>query len=336
MVEYTKPWLSVKRQIAKLENKGVDVGDYAAAARFLQSIGYYRISGYLYPYRQSTDIGDPGEGRRILDRYQTGTTLAQAQAIVDFDRELRMLVLDGIERIEVAIRMQIGYVLGRTSPFSYESPSCFVESFTSEQTSLSDSAPSKHVQWLMRVNNRKSNSDETFIEHFREKYNDQIPIWVLTEILEFGQLSLLYRGLQQKDAEEIAHQFGVPTKKLMSSWLASLNYVRNVAAHHARLFNRKLQYAPSRPKLEKISQLDHLRDDSSSKGRFGTYNALAVIAYLLQSLDQDVPWKAKIVALFKRFPEDSILTIGAMGVPDHWESLELWQTNIHMHQTRRL
>ena len=72
-------------------------------------------------------------------------------------------------------------------------------------------------------------------------------------------LSILYRGMNQKDAEEIAAAFGVPTKKLMTSWLASLNYVRNVAAHHSRLFNRKLQNAPSRPKAGQIPSLDHLR-----------------------------------------------------------------------------
>ena len=82
--------------------------------------------------------------------------------------------------------------------------------------------------------------------HFREKYDDRMPVWALTELLELGQLSVLYRGLRQQDAEEIALAFGAPTKRIMVSWLASLNYVRNVAAHHARLFNRKLQHAPAR------------------------------------------------------------------------------------------
>lgn len=73
----------------------------------------------------------------------------------------------------------------------------------------------------------------------------------------------------------------------MASWLASLNYVRNVTAHHARLFNRKLQNAPARPKVGQVPALDHLRDERTPKDDFGTYNALAVIAQTLPSIDAD-------------------------------------------------
>lgn len=82
--------------------------------------------------------------------------------------------------------------------------------------------------------------------HFRSKYDDRMPIWALTEILELGHVSRLHGGLRNDIATEIAQAFGVPTKRLMQSWVASLNYVRNVAAHHARLYNRKLVSAPKR------------------------------------------------------------------------------------------
>ena len=76
--------------------------------------------------------------------------------------------------------------------------------------------------------------------HFREKYDDQMPIWALTEIMELGHLSRLYVGLTNSIATEIATAYAVPSKRVMSSWIASLNYVRNVAAHHARISNRKV------------------------------------------------------------------------------------------------
>lgn len=224
--------------------------------------------------------------------------------------------------------MQVGYVLGRTSAFAHEDPASFTETFTEAGTDpdTGKPIPSSHARWLKRVEERRAKSDEQFVAHFREKYNDQMPVWALTEILEFGQVSVLFRALNQQNAQEIAAAFGVPTKKLMVSWLASLNYVRNVAAHHARLFNRKLQYAPARPKIGQVPILDHLRDVETAKGVFGIYNALAVIAYLLPSFDPVAEWSQRLVALLQTFPASHALTIESLGIPHGWESLDLWSS----------
>lgn len=328
MVEYSKPWLPVEQQVERLVEHGLDVGDREHAARVLEAIGYYRLTGYLYPFRKSEEYLDDDDRTRIrvLSGFRPETRLAHAEEIIDFDRQLRMLVLDGLERIEIAVRMRIGYVLGRSTIFAYEDPSLFMTAFTADGTDIRKPTPSKHVQWLQRVHDRQAGSDEQFVEHFRTKYNDRMPVWALTEILELGHLSVLYRGMNQKDAEEIAQAFGVPGKKMMASWLASLNYVRNVSAHHARLFNRKLQNAPSRPKIGQIPVLDHLRDSEDAKQVYGTYNALAVIAYLLPSIDAHTTWSTQLTSLLRRFPTTDALTIQSLGAPPSWESLPLWQS----------
>lgn len=94
--------------------------------------------------------------------------------------------------------MQIGYVLGRSSAFAYEDPASFTPAFTADSTDIRDPAPSKHAQWLLRVHDRQAGSDEQFVEHFRKKHDDRMPIWALTEILELGQLSMLYRGMNRE------------------------------------------------------------------------------------------------------------------------------------------
>lgn len=329
MVEYQKPWLSLEQQVDRLESRGVHVGDRERAASVLKAVGYYRLTGYLYPFRQSEQHAD-AEGRthtRVLSDYRPGTKLDHAESIIDFDRRLRLLVMDGIERIEVAVRMQVGYVLGRTSAFAHEDPSCFTDTFTQVGTDPDSGEPiaSSHARWLQRADERRTKSDERFVAHFSEKYDGHLPIWVLTELLELGQLSVLYRALRQQDAEEIARVYAVPTKKLMVSWLASLNYVRNVAAHHSRLFNRKLQHAPARPKVGQVPLLDHLRDERSAKDIFGTYNVLAVIAYLLPSIEAQTDWHPRLVALLQDFPISHALSIGSMGTPHGWETLDLWR-----------
>lgn len=327
MAQYAKPWLSLEQQLEKLASRGIETGDPDSATRLLKAVGYYRLTGYLYPFRNSQRyLDDDGATRtRVFSTYRPGTTLAHAEAIIDFDRRLRLLVMDGVERIEVAARMQIGYVLGRTSAFAHEDPACFTAAFTAGSSNSHDPAPSAHATWLQRVEERRAKSDEQFVAHFRTEYDNRMPIWALTEILELGQVSILYRGLRQPLAEEIAHAFGVPTKKLMSSWFASLNYVRNVAAHHARLFNRKLQNAPGRPKLGQVPALDHLRNAQIPKGAFGTYNALAVIAYLLRSIEASPQWSHQLTALLQTFPTSPALSLESMGIPPGWESLDLWR-----------
>jgi abortive infection bacteriophage resistance protein len=326
-VEYTKEWLPLEAQVDRLSGRGLDVEDRDRAIATLESIGYYRLTGYLYPYLESEQYTDD-EGReqtRVLNGYRSGTSLSHAESIIDFDRKLRLLVLEGVERIEVAVRMRIGYILGRTSAFAHEQAACFDDSFTRSITDSREPQTSKHVQWLERVKARRDGSDEQFIVHFRDKYDDRVPIWALTELLELGHLSTLYRGMLQKDSEELAVAFGVPRKKTMTSWLASLNYVRNVAAHHARLFNRKLQNAPSRPKSGTVKVLDHLSAPGAPKADFGTYNALAIIAYLLRSIEPQPSWVRKQADLFRAFPTSHALTLQSMGVPEDWETLELWR-----------
>lgn len=327
MVEYAKEWLSLQNQVERLKEHGLQMPDDARAAKVLAAIGYYRLTGYLYPFRISdkhVELED-GTQMRVLSGFRPGTRLGHAEEIIDFDRRLRLLVLDGVERIEVAVRMRIGYVLGRASAYAYEDPTRFIETFTANGTDIRGPKSSKHVQWLQRVSARQASSDEKFVEHFREKYDDRMPIWALTEILELGHLSVLYRGMNQVDAEELAIAFGVPTKKLMASWLASLNYVRNVAAHHARLFNRKLQNAPSRPKVGQIPVLDHLRASEHAKQVYGTYSALAVIAYLLPFIDPDTGWVSRVVTLLRDFPTSDVLTVESLGAPSDWSALVLWQ-----------
>lgn len=330
MAEYTKHWLSVQDQVTKLASRGVGIPEDGSGAQLLRQVGYYRLTGYLYPFRQSETYMD-AEGRsrvRVLNRYRPGTSIGDAAALIDFDRRLRMLILEGIERIEISLRMQIGYVLGRRSAFAHLEPGTFVAAFTDPQIDPDTGAPlpSRHEQWITRIRERQNGSDEAFVAHFRDKYEDRMPIWALTEIMELGHLSRLYGGLTNVLATEIATVYAAPSKRVMSSWIASLNYVRNVAAHHARIFNRKLVTAPKRPSKGHVPLLDHLRDEESSKQVFGLYNALAVMAYLLRTIDSNSGWTGRVVELIGSFPRAGHLTQQSIGVPDDWTSLDLWQS----------
>lgn len=326
-MEYTKPWLSIDEQVGRLVERGLAVADRRDAAELLQEVGYYRLTGYLHPFRESTAFHDEhGRSRvRVLDRYEAGTRLAQAEGLIDFDRKLRLLVLEGVERIEVALRTQLGHSIGEFSAFAHEDRAVFVSSFTEPRfDGGGERLPSRHEAWLQRAEDRRNSSDEAFVRHFRATYDGRMPIWALTEILELGQVSRLYGGLRNDIATEIAVRWGVPTKRLLQSWIASVNYVRNVAAHHARLFNRKLVVAPKRPSPADVPLLAHLTQKDAPK-EFGTYSTLAVMACLLEEVHPGRDWALRAAELLRAFPATGRVTVESVGVREAWLDEDLWR-----------
>lgn len=317
MVQYQKPWLSVEEQVQKLISRNLEVGDVDQAIDSLTRVGYYRLTGYLYPFREKT-VATKDDGTTqvtLLSTYKPGTTLDQVIALIDYDRRLRLLMLDAVERIEISVRMRIGYTLGQKSPFAHLDSSTFEENFVRRY---------KHGQWVAKAQESHRRSHELFVQHFQDIYDGQLPIWALTELLELGQLSVLYGGFQRELATELAQGYGVPTKTHFRSWLASINDVRNFSAHHARLFNRKLIHAPKRPKTGTVALLEHLLKPGSSKGGFGLYNVAAIMAYLLYNIEPHTPWPQQLIELVEQFPATEHIGIASMGFPSQWKDLELW------------
>jgi len=325
MESYAKPWLSIDDQIALLRSRGLAVPDDDAAAAVLREVGYYRLTGYLYPFRVSRVVtGDDGRSAtEVGETYRAGTSFGDAAALLAFDRRLRLLVLEAVERVEVAVRTRLAHTLGRVSPFAHEEEASFARSFLQPRSTDGEVRPSGHEAWSERLRVRQAASEEAFVTHFREKYDGRMPIWVVTELMEFGQVSRLYGGLRNDLATEVAREFSVPTKKLMQSWLASLNYVRNVAAHHARLFNRKLVVAPRRPTVDQVPSLAHLSAEPAPK-EFGVYNALAVLAHLLDSIPSNEDWQGRTRRLLRSFPETDHIDVTSTGVLRHWLAEPLW------------
>ncbi|MFB8188782.1 Abi family protein [Microbacterium sp. NPDC055988] len=327
MVEYTKPWLSIEDQVAQLCGRGLIVDDEENALLLLEEVGYYRLTGYLYPSRESLSVVEESGRRsvRVLSNYRHGTRIEHASALIQFDRALRLHVLEAVERIEVSLRTQIGYILGQRSAFAHLDQRTFTTSFVEPRADpVSDRKTSKHAEWLARVDARRVNSKEAFVEHFRKKYDGQMPIWALTEVLELGHLATLYTGLQNDVATRVARHYRVPSKTVLASWIASTNYVRNVAAHQARLFNRRLVVAPTRPKSNSVPELAHLRELSTPTKDFGLYNALAVMAYLLRSISGHAEWVEHLRGLIATFPTVAHLGIDSMGFPSNWTAMDLW------------
>lgn len=103
-MEREKPWKSFEEQLAILKGRGLQVDDDVAALNYLGRLGYYRLSGYLYPFRDfeiTKDAQGKLTGTRRVDDFMQGSHFEDAVKLYVFDKKLRMLALDGLERIEM-------------------------------------------------------------------------------------------------------------------------------------------------------------------------------------------------------------------------------------------
>ena len=99
--QYNKPPLTFDEQLNRLLVRGLIVENRELALSTFSTISYYRLSAYWYPFRQRNADG------KATDNYISNTKFEEPLALYEFDRQLRLLVLDAIERIEVALRTKI-------------------------------------------------------------------------------------------------------------------------------------------------------------------------------------------------------------------------------------
>ena len=95
---FMKHYMTEADLMALLKSRGLVISDEDKAVRYLESIGYYRLSAYMYPFLKA-----PKE----THQYKDGTTFQQVLNLYRFDKKLRMLLLNEIEKVEIAIRRAI-------------------------------------------------------------------------------------------------------------------------------------------------------------------------------------------------------------------------------------
>lgn len=315
---YTKPYLPIADQLTLMKQRGMIVSDDARAQSYLEKIGYYRLSGYSYPYRKSSFVG---ENLVVDDNFKAGTTFAEIVELYVFDKKLRMLVLDAIERIEIALRGQITLTLGALGPTAHRDPNLLHPNFARRvdpRTGLT-----YHAEWLRRHDDAFGKSKEEFAKHFRRRYpGEDPPLWVGAEVWDFGAMSILYSGMRKTEQSAIASAFGVPTFQIMETWLRSLNVTRNICAHHARLWNKASAVQPKWPTTAQCKLLSHIEGDTHAQTR--VYGSLCICAYFLRCINPASTWPDRLKKLIAEFPQSKLVSIKSAGFPNNWEKERLW------------
>lgn len=298
-VPYTKPALTIAQQIAKLVAEGMIVGDAALAHHCLQHISYYRLSAYWLYFEHPKGQAGP--------RFKAETTFEDVIALYEFDRGLRLLVLDAVERIEVAIRGSWAYVLAtKAGSHGYLDGLLY-----SNQHIFADNC--------RKLDEEADRSKDTFILHYKAKYSGPArpPVWMASELMSFGLLSRWYALLHdQKDRQAVAAPFALDETVFVPA-VQHISTVRNTCAHHGRLWNRRLKATLKLPKKSPPELANALNRTANDK----LYNTLSFLKYLLDRCDPMNTWGQRLI------DHMATLTPGreaAMGFPADWQDWKLW------------
>lgn len=329
-MSYTKPWLSKSDQLDRLKSRGMQVGDDARAIDYLERIGYYRLSGYWHDFRVRSAFCplDPQTGgkpkrvrieRPVLDEFKPGTRFQDAVALYVFDKKLRLLALDALERIEVALRVDLSHSLGEQDAFAYLKSEFFHETFAlhlKPATGLT-----AHHEWLTKHAALTGRSREVFITHNKDKYGLPLAIWVACEVWDFGCMSTLFAGLKNVDQDKIAAGYCVSDGRTFASWLRSLNYLRNVCAHHSRLWNRNVVEEPKLPGVGEVPALDGFQGSEHAALRTRPFLLLCLCQHLMTVINPASNWGQRMKQLLTdEFPNlDHVgITLQGLGVDADW------------------
>ncbi|MDT8261677.1 Abi family protein [Roseomonas sp. DSM 102946] len=324
LIPYGKPYLSIPEQIAHLTARGMVITDKDKAAACLKRIGFYRLSGYWHPFKKLAvdHVIIDGVTKRVAARqneFVEGTEFSDVLRLYVFDKKLRMLALDAIERVEVGLRVDVALLLGQMGTWAHRDPSFLHPSF---------SRSGKHSTWLNKLDESSEKSGEEFAVHFRRKYSSHLPIWMAIELWDFGQLSHFVAGMRYNDQKVIAQKYGLSGPEMLVSWVRSINHVRNISAHHARLWNRALTNQPKLPQYGAMPLLDHIaigRQLDNNLSPFRVYSVLSGIQLLLRIINPTTTWATRLTQHVCGFPSLPGVSISQAGFPHNWSALDLWK-----------
>jgi abortive infection bacteriophage resistance protein len=304
--------LSYADQASLLIGRGL-IAEPALLELRLSQVNYYRLSGYLYPFR------DP---QSTSDAFLPGTTLEMVWRRYTFDRHLRFLVLDAIERIEVAIRSQLVYEHSCLhGPFGYTSPALMPRFHPTPQPRRGKQGTFKtsHAGLLKKINDQRGMSQEEFIRHYDATYGRQnpLPAWMAAEIMTFGAMLDFYEGTEVAVRQSVANRFGISTS-VLDSWLNALRGVRNMCAHHGRLWNRVLGVRPRIP--DKYKRPDWHYPVTISNDR--VFGILTILRHMMRVVAPQSRWPHRLQQLLNEYPD---IPRVAMGFPADWMDSPIWR-----------
>ena len=297
-MRYNKQPLSLAEQVSILKQRGLVFEDEQKALSVLNYISYFRLASY---WRVMEANSHPHV-------FRPGSRFEQALELYNFDAELRSLVFNAIQHIEIAARTKINQHFATAYGAFW-----FMDATLAANTHLFQ----KNIDTLRTELHRSH--DDFIMEHFRKYDTPEFPpSWKTLEVASFGTLSKLYKNMNNFNVmKRVARDFNMPQHEYLRSWLESLTVVRNCCAHHARLWNA---HFPVRPKMNPRMRQKWITDFSFPDDRL--YPQLCCIAYWLNSINPTNTFVADFKAILAKYPAVNPLQ---MGFTRNWQSEPLWR-----------
>lgn len=329
MSRYAKPHLPYDQQLQRLAGRGLTYVDQAVAIRTLKRIGYYRFSAYTYVFRKPGPPNPDGSRSPRADEFVEDATFEAVLALCTFDHELRLCLLNALQQIEVGMRGQIGYQLGKTHSFGHLNRSALDATACGVTTTAGD----VYGDWLTNYQRLAEDArGEEFVKHFHLNYGGEMPIWVATECMTFGSLTRLFSLLNAKDALKIADNLEVRDAGLVHKWMKALNVLRNNCAHNSRVWNRRTIYPPAKPpKNLTHERLHHLRTADPDR----LYFLAALCAHFAVQLNPDTNWPRTFKTRARKFPAPLGMTLeNTLGFVPGWGDEPIWSYDPAIHRKK--
>lgn len=279
-----------------LKSRGMEILDGEKVVNYLENIGYYRLTAYMYPFLEKP---------KTYHRFKSGTSFSKVMMLYRFDKKLRMLLLNEIEKVEIAVREA---VMNITAQLSGDNFWLMHENHFANPRIFADTTN--------LIKKEYSRSTEDFIQHFKKVYsNPYPPAWILGELLTMGTVNMIYRNLKEgRIRKNISQRFGLQPK-VLESWLTTLTLVRNSCCHHSRVWNRVNLIIPIMPRRIDRAWISLPVDQRR------TYFNLCIVKYFLNIISPDNDMLTKLRHLFVDFPE---IDLKAIGFPIGWDNEPLW------------
>lgn len=319
---YEKPPMSLDRLVGRLEERGLQIPDRDRALRYLRHIGYYRLSPYTIPFQRD----------RVDHLLRPGTTFDDVLDLYVFDRSLRLHVMDALEGVEVAIRAAItdhmatsyGDAHWYTSMQHFSDAERHARFLTDVRKGVS-----RQLEGTPEPRSVRDDADEqselvfrSALEHYLLTYGtpELPPSWVVIESLTIGQLDVLYRNIRRRaDRAAISATVGL-TEPVLDSWLRTFVRVRNICAHHGRLWNVGLGVYPVIPRSASVSWLDG-EDALPAGSEKRLYPVLVSLQALLDVISPRSRWPVRLKELVDPRPA---MNLRGMGMPAEWANDHFW------------
>lgn len=315
---YAKPPLSTDDLVSRLADRGLVIPDRGRAERYVRHLGYYRLSPYTIPFQVAG----------TEHQFRAGVAFDDVLDLYVFDRSLRLLVLDALERIEVALRSALTDHMSVT----YDDSHWYVDGQhfrdQSKHHRILRDVEAECAAQLGRSPEQRGDGIvfRSALEHYLTTYGtpELPPSWLMVETLTIGSLDHLVRNLRRRaDRTAIARTVGL-NDALMGSWLRTYVRVRNICAHHGRLWNVGLGVYPRLPASPAISWLADASviDERRAKQ---LYPVLVSLQSVLDTISPRSTWARRLSDLLDAHPH---LPLRGLGMPDNWRNDAFWSRHL--------